>query len=106
MLLQQEEAFQGNCGTWKGDPVDFELKPNARPFVMRPYTIPHSLYKTTKKEVDRLCSEVGLLSRRNDLKYLSACFIIPKKDNTVRFITDFRKINSMIVRKPYPLPNI
>ena len=33
-------------------------------------------------------------------------FIMPKKDQTVRFITDFWKLNKMIVRKPYPLPNI
>ena len=32
--------------------------------------------------------------------------IIPKKDQTVRFITDFRKLNERIQRKPFPLPNI
>ena len=68
--------------------------------------IPHVLYNTTKKEVDRLEKEVGLLSRNEDLKFLSACFIVPKKDQTVRFIIDFRRLNKMIVRKPYPLPNI
>ena len=73
---------------------------------MKLYMIPHSLYKTTKKEVDRLENEVGLLSRNEDLRYLSAYFIILKKDQTVRFITDFRILNKMIVHKPYPLPRI
>ena len=33
-------------------------------------------------------------------------FIIPKKEGTVRFLADFRKVNRLIVRKPYPIPRI
>ena len=33
-------------------------------------------------------------------------FIIPKKEGTVRFLADFRKVNGLIVRKPYPIPRI
>ena len=105
-LVSKEAAFQGKRGDWNGNPVDFELKSDAKPFAMKPYQIPHALYQTTKKEVERLEKEVGLLSRNENLEYLSACFIIPKKDQTVRFVTDFRRLNKMIVRKPYPLPNI
>jgi len=33
-------------------------------------------------------------------------FIIPKKDGTVRFITDYREVNRRIVKKPWPMPHI
>jgi hypothetical protein len=33
-------------------------------------------------------------------------FILPKKDSTVRPISDFRELNKSIVRKPYPIPKI
>ena len=33
-------------------------------------------------------------------------FTIPKKNNTVRFISDFRESNKRIKRKPYPIPKI
>ncbi len=33
-------------------------------------------------------------------------FIIPKKDSTIRTISDFRELNKCIVRKPYPIPKI
>ena len=78
-LISKEATFQGKRGDWNGNPVDFELKPDARPFAMKPYQIPHTLYQTTKKEVERLEKEVGLLSRNENLRYLSACFIIPKR---------------------------
>ena len=33
-------------------------------------------------------------------------FVIPKKDMRVRWVSDFRKLNEMIVRKPFPMPKI
>jgi len=39
-------------------------------------------------------------------EWQSPSTIFPKKDQTVRFITDFRKLNEKIKRKPYPTPNI
>ena len=32
--------------------------------------------------------------------------MIPKKDGTVRFISDFRELNKHIRRQPYPIPHI
>jgi hypothetical protein len=39
-------------------------------------------------------------------EWASPSFIIPKKDNTVRFISDFREVNKRLVRKPFPIPKI
>ena len=36
-------------------------------------------------------------------RYGTPLFIIPKKEGTVRFITDYRRINQQLARKPYPL---
>ena len=86
--------------------MDFDLKPGSKPLAMNPYQIPHSLYRTTTRKVDRLEKDVRLLTKKTDLRYLSACFIIPKIDNPLRFTTDFRRLNKMILRTPFPLPNI
>ena len=58
-----------------------------------------------KKEVARLV-ELGVLRKNPTAKYSSPSFIIPKKDNTVRFVSDFRKINAMLDRAPFPTPKI
>jgi hypothetical protein len=39
-------------------------------------------------------------------KCASLSFIIPKKDNTVCFVSDFREVNKKLVRKPFPIPKI
>ena len=39
-LLQiSEELFDGTLGTWKTDPVEFELKDDAKPICLRPYQV-------------------------------------------------------------------
>ena len=39
-------------------------------------------------------------------EWISGSFIIPKKNNEARWITDFRALNKAIIRKKYPLPRI
>ena len=39
-------------------------------------------------------------------EWAAPSFIIPKKDHTVWFISDFREVNKQIVRKPFPIPQI
>jgi len=46
------------------------------------------------------------MKRQSLSQWASPTFIIPKKDMTVRTITDFRKLNKRIVRRPYPIPKI
>ena len=61
--------------------------------------------ETIKKEVKRLC-ELGVLERQPASEWASPSFIIPKKDKTVRFLSDFREVNKRLVRKPFPIPKI
>ena len=49
---------------------------------------------------------IGVLERGTRSKWISGLFIIPKKNNKARWITDFRALNKAIIRKKYPLPRI
>ena len=105
-LLQRfEDLFDGTLGCWTGDPYNIELQPNAQPYHSRAYPIPKIHEKTLKKEVDRLC-QIGVLKKVNRSAWAAPTFIIPKKNQTVRFVSDFRELNKRIVRKPYPIPQI
>ena len=105
-LLQDfEELFDGTLGDWKTEPVHLELKPDAKPYHGKAFPVPFIHKETLKKEVERL-AEIGVLQRQPESPWASPTFIIPKKNLTVRFISDFRKVNELLVRKPYPLPKI
>jgi hypothetical protein len=107
LLQKYESLFDGTLGDWGEDEaVDLELQPGAKPHHNRPYHTPQVHRETFKKELARLC-QLGVLQRRHEgSEWGTPCFIIPKKNGTVRFLTDFRKLNSKIRRKIYSLPNI
>ncbi len=39
-------------------------------------------------------------------EWVSPSFIIPKSDQTVRMVSDFREVNKRLVKKPFPIPKI
>ena len=105
LLLLEEELFDGTLGCWKTKPVKFKLKEGATPYHGRAFPIPVIHRETLKKEVERLC-KIGVLRKITDSEWASPTFIIPKKEGTVRFISDFREVNKRLVRTPWPLPKI
>ena len=105
LLIKFEDVFDGTLGEWRTEPVDFELVDGAQPHSQRHYPVPHLYKQTFKKELDRLVS-LGVLEKVQQSEWGTPTFIIPKKDNKVRFISDFRRLNQKIKRKPYPLPRI
>jgi hypothetical protein len=46
------------------------------------------------------------LKRYSDSECAAPTFIIPKKNGTVRFISEFRRLNEELKRKLYPIPKI
>ena len=105
LLSKYKDLFDGSLGHWIGEQYNIELKENAKPYHTRAYPIPKAYEQTLKMEVKRLC-ELNVLKRINRSEWGSPTFIIPKKDGSVRFISDFRELNKLIKRKPFPLPKI
>jgi len=112
VLKKFEDLFQGNLGVWPNTEIGATLVGGATPYhCQRPMRIPHAHCGTLKKEIDRLVS-IGLIGVLEEVDgntagpWCSPSFIIPKKDGTVRFITDYREVNRRIVRKPWPMPHI
>ena len=81
------------------------MKENSIPFHGKPYKIPKIFEDRLKIEVERLC-RIGVLKKVNHSQWAAPCFIIPKKDQTIRFLSDFRELNKKIKKYPFPIPNI
>ena len=69
------------------------------------YAVPYAHLKVFKEELNPLVA-IGVLSHTGASDWAAGTFIIPKKDNRVRWISDFRALNKAIRRKKYPLPRI
>jgi hypothetical protein len=88
LLDRYSLLFDGTLGKWHGTEVDLKLKQDATPYHARAYPIPKCHQETLKQEVDRLV-QIGVLKKVNRSEWAAPTFIIPKKDGTVRFISDF-----------------
>jgi len=105
LMKRHESLFDGSLGQWTGEPYHIELRPDAKPYHGRPYSVPKAYERTLKVELDRLV-KIGVLKKVNRSEWAFPSFIIPKKDHTVRFINDLRELNKRIRRVPFPLPKI
>jgi hypothetical protein len=57
------------------------------------------------KEVENLC-KLGVLERQPASERALPSFIIPKKDRTVCFLSDFREVNKRLVNTPFLIAKI
>ena len=101
LLNKYKDLFDGTLGRWNLGTYDIELKPDAKPYHARGFPVPRVHEKTLRQEVKRLC-KLGVLRKVNRSEWEAPTFIIPKKDQTVRFISDFRdpipKIQDMLLK--------
>ena len=97
--------FDGNLGTCHGKPYNIKLKPDAEPYHGKPFPVPRIHELMFKQELDRL-EYLKVIKKVNRSQWGTPIFLIPKKDSTVRFISDFRDMNKRILCQPYPMPKI
>ena len=100
-----ETLFDGKLKKYTGKQIRLELKQNAIPVHCKPFPVPHKHSDVFKKECKRLCDE-DVLEPVGATEHAYPTFIIPKKDGTVRWVSDFRKLNVNLRRRVYPLPRI
>ena len=104
-LNKYELLFDGTVVTWKKKPADIELYPGSKPYHTKPYPVPRAHKSVFWKDAERLC-QLGVLKMANCSEWGSTTFIQPKNNGMVIFLSDFRKINQKICRKPFLIPKI
>jgi hypothetical protein len=105
VLQKNQTMFDGTLGVYPHKKVHIDIDPNAKPVHSRPYPVPQIHVKTFKKELNHLV-RISVLAAQQESEGVSPSFVIPKKDNRVRWISNLRQLNKVIKRKQYPLPII
>jgi Reverse transcriptase (RNA-dependent DNA polymerase) len=87
-------------------PISLNLiDPGSKPVYARPYTVPRSEEQQLRKEIARLV-DIGVLEEDYTSEWASPTFAITKKNGTIRDISNFKKLNSLLQRHPFPIPKI
>ena len=105
LLKKYEWLFDGNLGTWHGKPYDIKLKPDEEPYRGKPFPVPRIHELAFKQELDWL-EALKVINKVNRYQLGAPTFLLPKKDSTVPFISDFIELNKRILRQTYSIPNI
>ncbi len=92
LMKKYELLFDGTLGDWKIKPVSFQLKEGVSPYHGQAFPVPKIHKETLIKDVERLV-KLGVLEQQPPLDWASPLFIIPKKNITVCFFSNFWKVN-------------
>ena len=86
-MQKYETLFDGTLGKWKCKPYHITLKDGVTPYYSKQFTVPKAFETTLKVELECLY-EIGVLRKVNHSKWAFPSLIIPKKDKTIRFISN------------------
>jgi hypothetical protein len=73
--------------------------------MVRIFLVPKIYHDTLKAEIERLVM-LGVFKICYNSEWGALTFIITQNNETLRLISDFRRINDELKRKPYPIPKI
>ncbi|KAI4293356.1 hypothetical protein PAPHI01_2630 [Pancytospora philotis] len=83
---------------------EIELKPDAKGVHTRPYRRSIRENEVIAEEIRKMLDR-GLI-RVSESPYSSPVVLIRKKDGSIRFCVDYRRLNSQTIPKPFPIPNM
>ncbi|RUS69253.1 hypothetical protein EGW08_022986 [Elysia chlorotica] len=73
------------------------------PVRQTPYAVPFALRSSLRKELQQM-EDLGII-RKSNSPYASPVVVVKKKDGSNRICIDFRRLNSITVTDPQPVPS-
>ena len=77
---------------------------DAKPVRLPPYRLPHAYRDIVKKELEEM-EKYGIIEKSLSDRS-SPIVLVKKKDRTLRFCIDFRRLNSISKTDAYPMPRV
>ena len=106
ILAKYSTIFDEKLGCYPHKKIKLDISPDAQPIRKRPYPIPYRQEHAFKKGVEERDDNGVLRRKHGGSEWPSPTFVVPKKDKRISVVSDFREVNKLIRRKPYPMPKI
>ena len=91
-----KRVFDGTLGKHPTAKIDIQLIPNAKPIYQQPYPVSFKRKPLFDRELNNMIKD-GVFTKIGESEWGFPSFIIPKKDGRVRWLSDFCKLNKLIV---------
>jgi hypothetical protein len=106
LLQKYEHLFDGTLGEFNMDPISLQLiYKGVKPVHAHPYTVPRGVEQQLRTEIARLV-DIGVLEEDYTSEWASPTFAISEKNETIRVVSDCRKLNSLLKHQPFPKPKV
>lgn len=83
---------------------EIKLSPGSQSFNLPPYRIAPGRRQIVEQNLREMLQDNVIVPSKSP--WASPIVLAPKKDGTLRFCIDYRKLNSMTIRDAYPIPRI
>ena len=103
ILDEYQETFSEPLGHCELIPFEIDTG-DARPIRQRPYRTPLPRRKIVEDQLDDMI-RTGVIEPSTS-PWASPITLVPKKDGSMRFCVDYRKLNAVTKKDSYPLPLI
>ena len=104
-LIDQYSAAFGDLGCYNG-PIQhrIDLVPGTAPIASRAYRAPMKLKEEIRKQVEDMLNK-GVIEPSTS-PFAAPVVMVPKKDTSLRFAIDYRRLNAATIKSVYHLPLI
>lgn len=104
LLSEYRRMWSGELGKIVATKHRIELQPDAKPVYQTPYRAGHKSREFQQKEVDRMLTDKVIEAAQSE--WASPVVLVPKKDGSLRFCVDYRRLNAVTIRDSYPIPRM
>ncbi|XP_059805417.1 uncharacterized protein LOC132380544 [Hypanus sabinus] len=77
---------------------------DAKPIKQHPYRMNMEKCELAEKEIEYMLE--NNIIRHSNSNWSSPCVMVPKPDGSIRFCTDYRKVNAVTKTDAYPIPRV
>ena len=104
LIEEYPDVFKNRAGKTSKIKHQINIKEGAQPFNAPPYRCAPKRRKIIEDNINEMLKE-EIITPSNS-PWASPVVLAPKKDGSLRFCVDYRKLNALTIRDAYPIPRI